>query len=126
MRRAAIYARYSSDLQSDNSIADQHALCRKYAERNGLEVVRTYADQAKSGASMFGRDGLLDLMADAKARVFDAIVIESLDRLSRDQADLADMFKRLSFMGVEILSAHDGKADHVSVGVRRVAWRPVP
>jgi site-specific DNA recombinase len=45
-------------------------------------------------------------------------LLESLDRLSRDQEDLAGLFKRLSFLGVEILTANDGKADHVSIGVR--------
>jgi site-specific DNA recombinase len=118
LRRAATYARFSTDLQRDASITDQQALCRRYAERNGLEIVRGYSDSAKSGASLYGRDGLQDLMADTKAGLFEVVLVESLDRLSRDQEDLAGLFKRLSFLGVEILTANDGKADHVSIGVR--------
>jgi site-specific DNA recombinase len=57
-------------------------------------------------------------MADTKAGLFEVVLVESLDRLSRDQEDLAGLFKRLSFLGVEILTANDGKADHVSIGVR--------
>jgi hypothetical protein len=54
---AAIYARYSSDRQSDASIEDQARLCEERARREGCRVVETYADRAISGASML-RPGL--------------------------------------------------------------------
>jgi len=38
--RAAIYARYSSDLQSETSIDDQVRLCREYAERHSTRLNR--------------------------------------------------------------------------------------
>ena len=46
--RAAIYARFSTDLQDDRSIEDQIAICREYARRNDLVVVETYDDRASS------------------------------------------------------------------------------
>ena len=49
MAFAAIYARYSSDRQRDESIEDQVRVCRAEAERNGDEVVAVYADHAISG-----------------------------------------------------------------------------
>ena len=120
MTGAALYARFSSDLQRDRSIDDQLALCRAYAERSGLAVVATYEDRARSGASIFGRDGLLALMERARSRdrSFDVVIVEALDRLSRDQEDLAGIYKRLSFAGVEIRAVHDGRADQVQVGIR--------
>ena len=118
MTRAALYARYSSDLQSDTSIEDQFRLCREHAKRSGLEVVAEYADAAKSGASLFGRDGAFDLMADAQAGRFEVVIVESLDRLSRDQEDLARLYKRLSFKGIKIEQVHGGRADEIQVGVR--------
>ncbi|MBU2586539.1 MAG: recombinase family protein [Alphaproteobacteria bacterium] len=45
--RAAIYARFSTDLQNERSIEDQIDLCRSYAEREGFEVIATYADKAR-------------------------------------------------------------------------------
>lgn len=117
-RRAVVYARYSSDLQSDRSIDDQVALCRAHALREGLTVGRVYADHARTSASLHGRDGILELMVDAKARAFDAVVVESLDRISRDQEDLTGVFKRLDFAGIAILAVHDGRADAVQVGLR--------
>jgi site-specific DNA recombinase len=120
MKRAAIYARFSSDLQSDRSIDDQLAICRAKAKRDGMKVVASFHDRAKSGASIFGRQGLADLMAAAKTSDFDVVIVESLDRLSRDQEDMAAIFKRLSFVGVDLLTIHEGKADQMQVGIRGI------
>src|SRR5262245_11376040 len=116
--RTAIYARYSTDIQNDGSIDDQIGVCKRRAERDGLTVVATFTDRAKSGASMFERDGLRDMMAAAKARRFDSIIVESLDRLSRDQEDMAGIFKRLSFYGITIETLNDGRATQMHVGIR--------
>jgi site-specific DNA recombinase len=48
--RVAIYARYSSEMQSDTSIQDQVQLCRARASREGWNVVAVYHDAAISGA----------------------------------------------------------------------------
>jgi site-specific DNA recombinase len=118
MPRAAVYARYSTDLQDGRSIDDQMALCRDHATRNGLSVTHQFEDRAKTSASIFGRDGLAALMAAAKARAFDVVLVEALDRLSRDQEDLSHIFKRLKFAGISIVTVHEGTADAVSVGLR--------
>ncbi|WP_227287915.1 recombinase family protein [Boseongicola sp. H5] len=116
--RAAIYARYSTDLQSERSIEDQIALCQTYAKREGLHVAASYQDAAQSGASVLGRDGLLDLLDAARRGSFDIIIVEALDRLSRDMEDLAGLHKRLSFLGIEIRAVHEGVASTVLVGLR--------
>ncbi|HWJ86898.1 MAG TPA: recombinase family protein [Pelagibacterium sp.] len=118
IRRAAIYARFSTDLQKDRSIDDQIALCREYAAKNRLHVVEQYSDKARSGASLFGRDGLLSLMEAAREGHYQTLIVEALDRLSRDQEDLAGIYKRLSFAGVEIIAVHDGTADAIQIGIR--------
>lgn len=117
-RRAAIYARFSSDLQQDRSIEDQFALCETYAERTAARVVARFSDRARSGTSIFGREGLLDLMESAREGAFDVVIVEALDRLSRDQEDLAGIYKRLSFANIGIEAVHDGVADHIQIGVR--------
>lgn len=117
-KRAAIYARYSTDHQNDRSIEDQIALCRDHAARSGFAVVATYDDRARTSASLIGRDGVLALLADARAGRFDVVIVESLDRISRDQEDLAGVFKRLSHYQVKIEAVHDGVADAVQVGLR--------
>lgn len=115
---AAIYARFSTELQSDRSIDDQVALCRDFAAREGLTVAAIHSDRARSGGSTAGRDGLAALMEDARAGRIGVVIVEALDRLSRDMEDLAGIHKRLTFMGVEIRAVHEGAVNTVLVGLR--------
>jgi site-specific DNA recombinase len=69
-----------------------------------MDVTELYDDCARSGGSIMGRDGLLRLMDRARDRV---IIVEALDRLSRDMEDLAGIHKRLSFLGLEIGGVHE-------------------
>jgi site-specific DNA recombinase len=117
-KRAAIYARFSTDLQNERSIEDQVSLYQSYAQRDDLSVVGTYEDRARSGGSVMGRDGLLRMLDQARERSFDVVIVEALDRLSRDMEDLAGIHKRLSFLGVEIRAVHEGVVNTVLVGLR--------
>lgn len=116
--RAAIYARFSSDLQDVRSIADQVALARRYAEGRNLTVAGVYEDAAISGASTVNRPGLNRLIQDAEAKAFDVVVTESLDRLSRSQADIASLYERLVFIGVRIETLADGAVSEIHVGLK--------
>ena len=93
MPRVAIYARYSSDSQRDASIEDQVRLCRERAEREHWTIVNVYSDHAVSGASLM-RPGIQQLMHDTLAGKADIVLSEALDRISRDQEDIAGIFKR--------------------------------
>ena len=117
-KRATVYARFSTDLQNERSIEDQLSLCQSYAEREGLYVVSTYEDRARSGGSVMGREGLLQMLDKARERCFDVVIVEALDRLSRDMEDLAGIHKRLSFLGIEIRAVHEGVVNTVLVGLR--------
>lgn len=115
--RAVIYARYSSDLQSAESIADQVRLCRSYAERFGWHVAGLYSDRAISGASS-ARPEYQKLLADAKAGKFDLVVAEALDRLSRDQEDVAALYKRFQYYGVKLVTVAEGEVNELHVGLK--------
>lgn len=120
-RRAALYARFSDkDLQKASSIEDQMALCRGKAAREGWQVVAEFADHGKSSASMIDRESVADLMAQARDNRFDIVIAESLDRISRDPEDLAHVYKRLTFAGIDLVGVHEGKADSVQVGIRGI------
>lgn len=118
MPRAAIYARYSSDLQSAASIADQERLCRERAARDGLDVVEVYADAAISAAAAVTRPGLMRLLEHARERRFDVVIAEALDRLSRDQEDIAALHKRLRFAGIAIVTLAEGAVDELHIGLK--------
>jgi DNA invertase Pin-like site-specific DNA recombinase len=62
--RAAIYARFSSELQREASIEDQIRVCTAYATREG-SLMQTYTDYAISGATAL-RPGYQALLADAR------------------------------------------------------------
>jgi DNA invertase Pin-like site-specific DNA recombinase len=115
--RAVIYARYSSENQRDASIEDQVRLCRERIEREGWRLVSTYTDRAMSGASAL-RPGYQKLMEDARGGAFDIVVAEALDRLSRDQEDIAALYKRLGFAGVAIVTLAEGEISDLHVGLK--------
>ena len=117
MIKVAIYARFSSAMQSEASIEDQLRICRERAEREGWTVTEIFTDMAVSGASM-QRPGVQRLMDQASRGSFDIIIAEALDRLSRDQADVATMFKRLSFDGVRIITLSEGEISELHVGLK--------
>ncbi|EDP62757.1 Recombinase [alpha proteobacterium BAL199] len=117
MTTVAIYARYSSDNQRDASIEDQLRLCRLRLEREGWEPAGEFADRAISGASMV-RPGLQQLLERARAGCFDVVVCEALDRLSRDQADVAQIYKQLKFDGVAIVTLSEGPVSELHVGLK--------
>jgi DNA invertase Pin-like site-specific DNA recombinase len=88
-KTAALYARYSIDEQEKRGIEDQFAFCKRhYAERNGFNIVATFADPAKTSATIFDRDDLIKMMQAAERREFDVILAEGLDRISSNPADI--------------------------------------
>ena len=115
--RAVIYARFSTELQSASSLDDQVRLCRERIEQDGHELVNVYKDRAISGASLM-RPGIQSLMQDASRGAVDVIYAEALDRISRDQEDVAGFFKRLRFANVKILTLAEGEISELHVGLK--------
>jgi site-specific DNA recombinase len=118
MTRVAIYARYSSDNQRDASIEDQFRICRDQAKREGWQVVGCYKDAAISGSSMILRPSIQMLLQDAQAGQFDMVLAEALDRISRDQADVATFYKHLEFARVPIVTLAEGEISELHVGLK--------
>jgi len=118
MTRVALYARYSSDNQREASIDDQLRICREQAKREKWKIVGTYKDAGISGASMILRPGVQALLQDAQAGQFDMVLAEALDRISRDQADVATLFKHLKFAGVPIVTLAEGEISELHVGLK--------
>ena len=116
--RAAIYARYSTNLQSAASIEDQVRVCRERIERDGGTVVETYTDAAISGGSIKRRAGMQALLADARDGRFDLVVAEALDRVSRDQEDVAGIYKRLNYADVALMTLAEGEISELHIGLK--------
>ncbi len=116
--RCALYARYSSDQQRAASIEDQFRVCRERAEREGWKIAGAYKDSAVSGSSVILRPGVQTLLEDAAHGEFDVVLAEALDRVSRDQADVAVLYKHLRFAGVGIFTLAEGEIDELHVGLK--------
>lgn len=117
MPRCAIYARFSTDKQSPHSAEDQVAVCTQHAEREGWDVAGVYSDVALSGTSN-RRPGMTAMLADAASGSFDIVLAESLDRISRNQADIATIHQRLEFTDVAIVTLSEGRIGALHIGMK--------
>lgn len=85
-KRAAEYVRMSTEHQK-YSTDNQAAAIRRYAQQRGFEIVRTYADEGKSGLRIDGRDSFQQLLADIQSGNvdFEAILVYDVSRWGRFQ-----------------------------------------
>ena len=115
--RAVIYARFSSEMQRLASIDDQIRLCKERIAAEGWTLVQVFHDAAMSGASAL-RPEYQGLLEGAREARFDVVVAEALDRLSRDQEDVAALFKRLRFAGIRLVTLAEGEVSELHVGLK--------
>lgn len=110
-RKGVIYARFSSHAQREESIMDQIRVCSDYAEREGIEIAATYADEARSGTNAAGRPEFLRMVSDAQKSDWDCVIVYKSDRFARNRYDAATYKAKLRKAGVELLSATEGVPD---------------
>ena len=99
--RAVCYARYSTDMQREESIAAQLRAARDYCQKKGYTIIREYSDEAKSGKSD-NRPEYQRMLSDAKRNLFDIIVFHKIDRNARNEYDYYFHKANLKKLGVEI------------------------
>ncbi len=94
-------------MQRATSIDDQVAGARRYAEQRGWQVPgdQVYKDEAVSGATLEGRDGVQALMAAAKKqpRPFDVLLVDDSSRVARDLEDALHFIKEVRYYGVRVI-----------------------
>ena len=108
---AAAYARYSTALQTETSIAAQLAAIEKYCEANRIQLYgKCYIDEARSGTNT-DREGFQSLLADARHGLFNAVVVYDVSRGSRDVADWFAFRRQMAELGVKVLSVTNTLGD---------------
>lgn len=115
--RAALYARFSTDMQSAASVEDQLHACRAHAKRLGADVVAEYSDAAISGFVIANRPDVQQLLSDAQGGRFDVVIAESLDRLARSGGDTWGIYGDLQALGVGINTIAHGEIGRMHVGL---------
>ena len=111
MKNAVIYARYSSNSQTEQSIEGQLRDCYTFAEREGIAVIGTYIDRALTGRSD-NRPDFQRMIADAKKRQFQYVIVWKLDRFARNRYDSAVYKHKLKQCGVKVVSATENISDN--------------
>ena len=110
--RVACYARYSSDLQRETSIADQLGVAARYAKERGWQLAdgHIYTDAAVSGATIQGRKGVQRLLAAAaeNPKPFDVLLVDDSSRIARDIADAIRMMQQLKYRGIRVIYISQG------------------
>lgn len=101
--RAALYARYSTDKQSESSIGDQLRVCERLAERHGFTVVDRFDDAALSGGTT-KRQGYQRMLEAARRGELDVIVAEDISRLWRAMAEQAPRLAELRDLDVHVVT----------------------
>lgn len=110
MKTAVIYARYSSERQTEQSIEGQLRVCNDYAERNEIRVVDTYIDRAMTGTND-NRADFQRLLKDSSKKAWDYVLVYKLDRFSRNKYEMAMHKKTLKDNGIKLLSAMENIPD---------------
>ncbi len=109
-RSAVIYARYSSHSQRDVSIDQQLKACRRFAERQDIEILDVYEDRATTGTND-RRPGFQQMMKDAAKGKWEYVIVYTLDRFSRNRYDSAVNKRTLKTYGIKVLSAMENISD---------------
>lgn len=110
MKTAVIYARYSSDSQSEQSIEGQLRVCEEYAQRNNILILNTYIDRAMTGTND-NRPDFQRMIKESARREWDFVIVYKLDRFSRNKYESTIHKKTLKNNGVTLLSAMENIPD---------------
>ncbi len=104
MKKAVIYARYSSHKQREESIERQLEICHKYAEDNGYVVIGEYCDRAQTGKND-NRPAFQKMIEDARKKQFSAVLVWKMDRFARNRYDSAKYKGMLALYKIRVRSA---------------------
>lgn len=125
MKKAVIYARFSSDKQDEASIDAQVRACKEYAVSKGYTVLEVYADEAISGkgSKTASRKAYQRMLRDVDKGLFDTILIHKYDRVARNLGEHVNLEKRLKDKRVELIAvAQDfGNSNEAKI-MRTLMW----
>ncbi len=113
MKNAIIYARYSSERQTEQSIEGQLRICNEYAERNGLRIVETYIDRATTGTND-NRPAFQKMLKDSDGNAsWEIVLVYAIDRFGRNAIEVAVNKQRLKKNHKTLISATQRTSDNI-------------
>lgn len=125
MNNAVIYARYSSDKQTEDSIEAQVRACRDYAAVKGFNIIEIYADEAISGkgSKTALRAKYQKMLRDTNKGTFDTILIHKYDRIARNLGEHVNLTAKLQEKGITLIAtAQDFGTSNEAKIMRTLMW----
>ena len=104
MKTCVIYARYSSNSQTEQSIEGQLRVCEEYAKNNKILILGTYIDRAMTGRND-KRPDFQRMIRDSAKKEWDYVLVYRLDRFSRNKYETVINERTLEKNGVSLISA---------------------
>ncbi len=113
MKNAVIYARYSSERQTEQSIEGQLRKCNEYAAQNNLTIVDTYIDRAMTGTND-NRPAFQQMLSDcAKPVVWGIVLVYAIDRFGRNSIEIAVNKQKLKKNCKTLISATQRTSENI-------------
>ncbi len=116
MKKAVIYARFSSYNQQEQSIEGQIRACRDYARYHDLEIVKEYCDRAKSGTNS-NRPEFQKMLKESELGGFEIVLVYQYDRFARNRRESCNNEFILQANGVKLISINEPIDDEDSSSV---------
>ena len=102
--KIAAYCRVSTDKEEQiDSLKHQKEFFTEYAQRNGHQLYRLYADEGISGTSLKKREEFKRLLQDAELGLFQMVVVKDISRFARNTVDALQSIRKLKSMGINTL-----------------------
>jgi DNA invertase Pin-like site-specific DNA recombinase len=111
MKKAVIYARYSSHSQRDESIDAQLRECHEFATKNDYIILDEYCDRALTGKTD-NRASFQRMIKDAKQNKFNYVLVYKLDRFARNRYDSAMYKNILKKHNIKVVSIKENISDN--------------
>lgn len=125
MKNAVIYARFSSDKQTEDSIEAQVRACKEYASAKGYNIIEIYADEAISGkgSKTALRAKYQKMLRDCNKGTFEIILIHKYDRIARNLGEHVNLTAKLQEKGIVLIAtAQDFGTSNEAKIMRTLMW----
>jgi DNA invertase Pin-like site-specific DNA recombinase len=93
----------------------QAVALREYTGHRGFQIVEEYRDEGISGAKD-SRPALDRLMKDARARMFDVVIVARFDRFARSVSHLLRALEEFGHLGIDFVSLSESIDTSTPVG----------
>jgi DNA invertase Pin-like site-specific DNA recombinase len=114
MKRCVLYSRVSTEKQQ---CLNQVLEMTEYTKRSDLEIVKTYQDDSTSSRKDISqRTQLSQMLSDANRKLFDVLVVSSIDRIARNTKECIEIINQLNELNIDIIFLREGVDTRTSIG----------